>query len=607
MKVGAQYIGQGKAEFVVWAPFSKEVVLKLVFPEERMVKMEKDGKGYWRALLKDVKPGMQYIYKLDKSLERPDPASFYQPLGVHESSAVVDHSAFKWGDEKWKGIPLDRMIMYEIHVGTFTPEGNFDAVIGMLDDLKDLGVNAIELMPVAQFPGERNWGYDGVHPYAVQNTYGGPEGLKKLVDAAHRKGMAVILDVVYNHLGPEGNYLKEFGPYFTHKYETPWGEAVNYDDSCSDDVRNFFIENALYWFEKYHIDALRIDAIHGIYDFSATPFLMDLAERVEEYSKKEGRKHYLIVESDLNDARVIRPAKTGGYGLDAQWNDDYHHCVHTLLTGESNGYYVDFGKIEHLVKSLKEGFVYSGLYSKYRGRRHGNSSADRPASQFIVFSQNHDQVGNRMLGDRLSQTLSFEELKLAAGLILLSPYIPLIFMGEEYGEVAPFLYFTSHSDKDLIEAVRDGRKKEFSAFAWDRELPDPQDEKTFLVSKIDWEKRDDDRHKMLLELYRALIELRKTTPALSHLSREDMEVYGLEKERLLLVKRRFKKSQALCIFNLNKRKIFIDSSNQKGRWKKVFDSSLEKWGGKGSVLPEILKSVNELDLNPTSFAVYRSG
>lgn len=590
----------------MWAPRPEKVTLKIVSPEERLVPMECDGKGCWRAVVKDIRPGTLYHYKLDESVERPDPASFYQPEGVHRPSAVVDHNAFKWNDKKWKGVPLDRMIMYEIHVGTFTPEGTFDAVIGRLNDLKDLGINAIELMPVAQFPGERNWGYDGVHPYAVQNTYGGPEGLKKLVDAAHRHGIAVILDVVYNHLGPEGNYLKEFGPYFTHKYETPWGWAVNYDDSYSDDVRNFFIENALYWFEKYHIDALRIDAIHGIYDFSATPFLKELALRVKKYSKEAGREHYLIVESDLNDARVIRPADEGGYGISAQWNDDYHHCVHTLLTGESNGYYVDFGKIEHLVKSLNEGFVYSWIYSKYRNRKHGNFSADRPASQFIVFSQNHDQVGNRMLGDRLSQTVSFEELKLAAGLVLLSPYIPLIFMGEEYGEVAPFLYFTSHSDAELIRAVREGRKEEFEAFGWEKELPDPQDEQSFLASKLNWDKREDEKHRMLLEFYRALIELRKKTPALSHPDRKNMEVFGLEKERLILIKRQHKKSQVLCIFNLGKRKIFIDSSNQKGRQKKIFDSSLEKWGGRGSVLPEILKKENELHLNPLSFAVYGS-
>src|SRR4030066_1209493 len=320
------------------------------------------------------------------------------------------------------------MIMYEIHVGTFTPEGTFDAVILRLDELSVLGINTIELMPVAQFPGERNWGYDGTYPFAVQNSYGGPEGLKILINECHKKGMAVILDVVYNHFGPEGNYLWDYGPYFTDRYKTPWGQAINYDDLYSNEVRNFFIENALHWFKNYHFDALRLDAIHGIFDFSAKAFLQELAEKVEEFSSSEGKKYYLIAESDLNDSRVIRPGNMGGYGIDAQWCDDFHHAVHTLLVHENKGYYVDFGETEHLVKSFREGFVYSGQYSEYRKRNHGNSSRDCPAEQFIVFTQNHDQVGNRMFGERLSNLVSFESLKLAAGAVLLSPYIPLLFM-----------------------------------------------------------------------------------------------------------------------------------------------------------------------------------
>ncbi len=377
------------------------------------------------------------------------------------------------------------MIMYELHAGTFIPEGTFDAVIPGLDHLKDLGINATDIMPVAQFPGERNWGYDGVYPFAVQNSYGGPDGLKRIVNECHTKGIAVILDVIYNHLGPEGNYLRDYGPYFTDRYKTPWGQAINFDGPYSNEVRNFFIENALSWLKNYHIEGLRIDAIHGIYDMSAQPFLPELAERVEEFSQQEGRKFYLIAESDLNNSYALRPRDSGGSGLDALWCDDFHHALHTLLTGETDGYYVDFGKIGHLVKSFREGFVYSGQYSAFRKRNHGNSSADIPPDRFVVFSQNHDQTGNRLKGERLSSLVSFESLKLAAGVVLLSPYIPLIFMGEEYGETAPFLFFISHSDPELIKAVRQGRKDEFKTFNWKDEPPDPQDIETFMRSKLD--------------------------------------------------------------------------------------------------------------------------
>jgi maltooligosyltrehalose trehalohydrolase len=604
MKIGSNYLGEGRCEFVVWAPFLNKVDLKIVSTEKRIFSLRKDKKGYWETVVEGVFPGTLYFYSLDGERERPDPASLFQPQGVHGSSQVIDHGSFKWEDGNWAGIPLSEMIIYELHVGAFTPEGTFDAVIGRLHDLAALGINAIEIMPVAQFPGERNWGYDGVYHFAVQNSYGGPEGLKRLVNECHKKGVAVILDVVYNHLGPEGNYLWDYGPYFTDKYKTPWGTAINFDDAYSNEVRNFFIENALHWFKNYHIDALRLDAIHGISDLSAKPFLQGLAEKVEEFSLKEGRKFYLIAESDLNDSRVIKPRELGGYGIDAQWCDDFHHCLHTLVTGESQGYYVDFGKLEYLVKSLKEGFVYSGQYSEYRKRNHGNSSKDRPAEQFIVFSQNHDQVGNRMFGERLASLISFESLKLVAGTVLLSPYIPLLFMGEEYGEDSPFLYFVNHSDRGLIEAVREGRREEFKSFFWKEEPPDPQAVETFLKSKINWEKREKDNHKVLLRFYKNLIKLRREIPALSNLSKENLDVCGIEDKRVLLIKRWKDESEVFCIFNYNNNDAKIIIPLIKGIWKKILDSSDKIWKGLGTYLPKRITQDEEITVRSQNLALY---
>ncbi|MBD3290350.1 malto-oligosyltrehalose trehalohydrolase, partial [candidate division KSB1 bacterium] len=466
MRIGAHYNDNKTCEFTVWAPLPEKVELKLKKTTERTIRMSRDRRGYWHATVKDISVHTNYTYLLNGETERPDPASFWQPHGVHQASQVVNHKKFRWTDKEWSGISLKEMIIYELHVGTFTEKGTFKEIIPRLKRLLELGVNTIEIMPVAQFPGERNWGYDGVYPFAVQNSYGDPDSLKKLVNECHKLGLAVVLDVVYNHLGPEGNYLRDFGPYFTDKYKTPWGEAVNFDDEFSDEVRNYFIENALYWFDNYHIDALRLDAIHAIFDMSAKKFLQELAERVQQFSHDNLRKHYLIAESDLNNSTVISPREMGGYGLDAQWADDFHHSVHTLLTGEEAGYYQDFGETGHLIKALENAVVYTGQYSEYRKRSHGNSYRDQHASQFVVAIQNHDQVGNRMMGERLSHLISFEGLKLAAGVLLLSPYIPLIFMGEEYGESSPFLYFVSHGDPNLIKAVREGRKSEFKSFRW---------------------------------------------------------------------------------------------------------------------------------------------
>jgi maltooligosyltrehalose trehalohydrolase len=606
MKQGPKYRGKGLCDFTVWAPFALSVSLKFVAPEQRLVPLKKGERGYWHTRADGCLPATQYLYLLDGERERPDPASQYQPEGVHGASEVVDHTAFRWTDGGWKGLPLPSMIMYELHTGTFTPEGTFEAIIPRLGDLRDLGINTIELMPVSQFPGDRNWGYDGVYPYAVQNSYGGPEGLKRLVNACHQMELAVSLDVVYNHLGPEGNYLWDFGPYFTDRYKTPWGEAINFDGPYSDEVRDYFIANALHWITEYHIDALRIDAIHGIFDFSARHFLQELGEAVRLHAQSVRRDVYVIPESDLNDVRVIRPVEVGGHGLDAQWNDDFHHALHTLLTGERNGYYEDFGRTEHFEKALREGFIYSGEYSLFRKRRHGSSSKDRPGLQFVVFSQNHDQVGNRMRGERLSSLVSFEALKLAAGAVLLAPNIPLLFMGEEYGEKAPFLYFVSHGDKALIEAVRKGRNDEFKHFAWNGELPDPQDERTFLTSKINWEKRLQGEHAVLLNFYRTLVKLRREIPALSELDRNRLIVSVIDDSRVITMQQwnGLGTSRICGIFNFETNDVNIAMSAPEGRWRRVVDSADREWNGPGTMIPLVVHNGDGVTLRGQSVALF---
>jgi maltooligosyltrehalose trehalohydrolase len=589
----------------VYAPRARKIEVRIVSPPERTEALVRDALGYHHGVVEDVFPGNLYLYRLDGAMERPDPASRFLPMGVHGPSQVVDSGAYPWGNPDWAGFPLEAYILYELHVGAFTPEGTFDAVIPRLDSLKDLGVTAIELMPVAQFPGNRNWGYDGVYPFAAQNSYGGPEGLQKLVDACHRRGMAVILDVVYNHLGPEGNYLGDFGPYFTDRYRTPWGAALNFDGPDSDEVRRFFLENALFWLSDFRMDALRIDAIHGIMDFSAYPFLAELADTVRGLAARENRKIHLIPESDLNDVRAISPREKGGVGLDAQWNDDFHHALHALLTGERKGYYRDFGSLEDLAKAHAEGFVYSGQYSGFRRRRHGSSSRDIPAWRLVVFSQNHDQVGNRAGGERLSRLVSFEALKLAAGIVLLSPFLPLLFMGEEYGETAPFLYFVSHSDEPLVEAVRKGRREEFAAHRWEGEPPDPQEENTFLRSRLDPGLSGEGHHRVLREYYRELIRLRKGHPALSCLNKEAMEVSVYGKEKVLLVRRWKGLSQAAAACHFGDSVVSVQLPLPTGEWEKLLDSSEKRWGGSGSAIPEKLDPRKEtsLSLNPGAFVL----
>jgi maltooligosyltrehalose trehalohydrolase len=593
--VGACYLGDGRCRFRVWAPAAQAIAVHLVSPQDRLIPLAPRPRGYYEGIIDGVEPGARYFYRLDGARERPDPASRSQPEDVHGPSEVVD-PRFEWEDGGWWGLPLRQYILYELHVGTFTAEGTFEAIVPHLPELRALGVTAIELMPVAQFPGARNWGYDGVYPYAVQHSYGGPQGLKRLVNACHRQGLAVVLDVVYNHLGPEGNYLPEYGPYFTERYKTPWGPALNFDGPHSDEVRRFFIDNALFWATEFHIDALRLDAVHAILDHSAFAFLEELGLTLHAHAERLNRRLYAIAESALNDTRIIRPRELGGFGLDAQWNDDFHHALRVLLTGEAEGYYQDFGELRQLAKAFRDGFIYDGEYSEYRRRRHGNSSTAIPACQFVVFAQNHDQVGNRMLGERLGQLISFEGLKLAAATVLLSPFIPLLFMGEEYGETAPFPYFISHLDAQLVEAVRRGRREEFAAFSWRGEPPDPQAEATFQSAKLDHQQRQAGKSHTLWQFYRELIRLRQALPALAQLSKRHLEVYTAEQDQTLCVRRWAAEQEAWLVFHFGRVAATVRLPLPLGRWFKRLDSAEERWQGPGSQIAAEIEADGEVVL-----------
>lgn len=598
--LGAYYREDRSCEFGVWAPLCGELSV-VIDPggDENIVTLARDERGYFQGVVPNVPPGTKYLFQSDQT-RRPDPASFLQPEDVLGPSALFDHHAFFWKDSQWQGIDLSEMIIYELHIGTFTGEGTFASAIQRLDDLCALGVTAVEIMPVAQFPGDRNWGYDGVYPFAVQYSYGGPEGLKKFVDAAHQRGLAVILDVVYNHLGPEGNFLAHYMPCFTDRYKTPWGQAINYDGPYSYGVRDFFIGNALYWFEHFHIDALRLDAVDQIFDMSAKHFLAELSQKVEEFAHLHKRKIYLIAESDLNDRRVIDVRERGGYGINAQWSDDFHHIVHVLLTRESNGYYQDFSPIEQLAKVLKDSFIIDGVYSRFRKRYHGNSAADLPAERFVVCVQNHDQIGNRLNGDRLSSLVSFESLKLAGGTLLLSPYLPMLFMGEEYGEKAPFLYFMSFHDEKMIQAVRNGRKREFREFHWKQEPADPYSVETFRRCKLNWMSRTQGEHKVLLEFYKRLISLRKASAALYWLDKDDIEIDL--REGVIVMHRLGPQQYFKIVLNFQDHTVFLPWVGAKST--KVINSSEKQWCGPTPAAQEIINFGEVLVVAPKSIIVY---
>lgn len=606
--LGARLQGDGRCRFRVWAPKVQQIELHLPGREPPFLPMEPRERGYYELVVDGVRPGTRYAYRLDGTDLRPDPASHFQPEGVHKPSCVVD-PRFAWTDQDWPGLPFSDYIIYELHVGTFTAEGTFDAVIPHLDELKDLGITAVEIMPVAQFPGDRNWGYDGACHFAVQNSYGGPDGLRRLVDACHTRGMAVILDVVYNHFGPEGNYTAQFGRYFNSRHRTPWGDSINFEGQGSDEVRRFFIENALYWITEHHIDALRLDAVHAIIDQSARPFLRELSSAIRLQGELVNRRVYSIAESNTNDPRLTLPAEAGGLGMDAQWSDDFHHCLHVQLTGETDGYYADFARFEQFAKAWREGFVFSGDYSAYRGRRHGADSRSLAPPRHVVCAQNHDQTGNRMLGERLSQIIGFEKLKLAAGLVLLSPYTPMLFMGEEYGETAPFLYFVSHGDPDLVQAVRRGRRDEFVSFDWKEEPPDPQSVESFRRSRLNHALRLEGSHRLLWEFHQALIRMRRTLPPLAVLSRDHISIFSESSQKLLAVRRHTTEQTAVCLFNLSDTEQTASVPVPAGVWTKELDSAEDRWNGPGSPLPERIESSGRatLRIGPHALAVYSRG
>jgi maltooligosyltrehalose trehalohydrolase len=506
-----------------------------------------------------VEEGLRYAYRLGDGRDYPDPASRWQPEGVHRPSALFFPESYRWSDEGWRGVAREELVVYELHVGAFTPEGTFAAIIPRLPELQQLGVTAIELMPVAQFAGDRGWGYDGVYPYAVQESYGGPRALQQLVDAAHRAGLAVILDVVYNHLGPEGNYLEKFGPYFTDRYRTPWGKAVNYDGPDCDPVRQLVIDNACCWVRDFHLDGLRLDAVHAIYDLSPRHILADIQAAVQREAARGRRTVLVIAESNQNDVRLVRPAGRGGYGLDGVWNDDFHHSVHALLTGQRDGYYLDFGRPEQLAKALGEVFVYDGCYSPFRRRRHGTRVGKMDRSRFIVCVQNHDQVGNRARGDRFCTLVSPAAERLSCGLLLLSPCLPLLFMGEEYAERRPFPFFCSFGDAKIIEAVRRGRREEFAsmAFRWKMEVPDPQDPETFAAAKLDWAWPDGSPQAQRRRLCADLLSARRGWPAMGDRRRTTARLWGgsgsadWQGQPLLLLLRRGGEDGLLAVANLS--------------------------------------------------------
>jgi maltooligosyltrehalose trehalohydrolase len=565
---GAVPLADGSTRFSVWAPKSRQVEVALTrdgIAESHPLMAGPDG--VHRGTVRRVPTGSDYTYRLDGGPDRPDPVSRWLPKGVHGPTRVVDPAAFHWSDAGWRGLETADLVIYELHVGTFTPAGTFDGAIERLPSLRELGVTALELMPVAEFPGGRNWGYDGVSLYAVQSTYGGPNGLKRLVDAAHRAGLAVLLDVVYNHLGPEGNYVGEYGPYFSDRYRTAWGPGFDLDGPDSDEVRRYLVDNAVYWVTEYHIDGLRLDAADRIVDLRPTHVAEEIGEAVHAQGQALGRRTLVIAEIDPDDPRWVRGKDVGGYGLDAHWSNDLHHAVHVALTGERAGYYADFTEPGALAKALGE-----------------RPAVDLPADRFVVYIQNHDQIGNRARGERLAALVSPEALRLAAAILLLAPYVPLLFMGEEHGETNPFLYFVSHGDPALVEAVREGRRREFEAFGWGGEVPDPQAEDSFEASRPRWDQAESPAGTRLRALYRDLLRLRRSEPALRPGA---AKVRTRNDEAAGWVAVRYEREDEVleAIFNLSSEARVV-ALDERRRWSLVLSSDAPGYGGSGEAAVE---------------------
>jgi maltooligosyltrehalose trehalohydrolase len=523
------------SRFAVWAPRTTRVDVQTGGRQQALARRD----GGWHALDDtQAQAGDDYSFVLDGGPPLPDPRSAWQPHGVHGASRVVDHGSFSWSDGGWRGRALHDVVVYEMHCGTFSRAGTFDGAIEHIRHLVDLGVGAVELMPVAAFPGVHGWGYDGVALYAVHQAYGGPEALKRFVDACHRAGLAVIMDVVYNHLGPDGNVLGEYGPYFTDRYRTPWGDAINYDGAGSDEVRRFVVDNALMWLRDYHLDGLRLDAVHAILDTSAVHIVEEIATAAHGLAETTGRQLWVIAESDLNDPRLVSEPGVGGYGADAQWSDDFHHALHATLATETAGYYADFGAVADVAAALRQVFVNPGQYRPFRDRRHGREVGDLPSTRFLGYMQNHDQVGNRARGERSEDLMSTGRLLVAASLVLLGPFVPMLFMGEEWAASTPFLYFTDHEDADLGRAVSEGRRHEFASFGWNPgDVPDPQDATSYERSRLDWTEAGDEAHATVLRWHHDLIALRAANPALRDGDRAAMTVEHDDGSRTLVMRR----------------------------------------------------------------------
>lgn len=598
----------------VWAPYANDVAIHLVDGGEPLP-LQRQERGYWYLETTAIVEGTKYWLVVDGKPQLPDPASISQPDGVHGPSQALtldfEWNTPVWDDSQWSNVPLTDYIIYELHTGTFSAGGDFEGIAERLDYFVELGITAIEIMPVASFPGTRNWGYDGVFPFAVQFSYGGPARLQQLISLCHSKGLAVILDVVYNHLGPEGNYLGEFGPYFTDKYKTPWGDAVNFDDKGCYGVREYFIENALMWFRDFHVDALRLDAVHAIKDFSALHILQEIRMKVDLLMKETGRIHYLIAESDLNDPRYISPVSNNGLGMDAQWVDEFHHALRVAAGEPKSGYYSDFDGILHLAKSYTDAYVYTDMYSEERMKVFGRSAEGHPGEQFIVFSQNHDQVGNRMLGERISTLVNFEMQKLLAAAVLSAPFLPMLFMGEEWGEKNPFLYFIDHTDPELVDLVRQGRKDEFAAMYTEGQAPDPKSEETFLKSKLNWPLLSHTEHRTLFQFYKFMISLRKRIAVLSSGDRSAVGVRVFADKQSLVLERGMSNHNevVVCLMNFSDQVQELSIPDQIITCTKVADSADAQWLGKSAapdyINPESLPgSGHNIPIQPHSFLAY---
>jgi maltooligosyltrehalose trehalohydrolase len=605
MEVGANY-QNNKCDFVVWAPDSTKVEVVLNATNEKYP-MNKFGIGYWKLVIDGIRPESEYMFELNGRTLLPDPASHFQPKGVFGPSKLINHGSFKWTDNDWHGLSLKDMIFYELHVGTFTPEGTFKAILSRVKELSEVGLNAIELMPIAQFSGKRNWGYDVAFPFAVQNTYGSPGDLKNLANECHNYGISLFVDVVYNHAGPEGNFLNEFGPYFMKNRITAWGPTVNLDGPNSKPIRDYFMQNTFHWLQKYHLDGLRLDAVLFMIDKSPVHFLQDLTTKVKISSRKLKRKIWLIAESGYNEPIVLTPRNRGGYGFDAQWLDDFQHALHAVLTGEKEGYYRNYGKMLHLKDTLIESYVHVGgglPYSNFHRRDPGESFLWINSNKLVVFSQNHDQVGNRVLSERLATLSGYEAAKTAAGLVLFSPYVPLLFMGEEYGETKCFNFFVDYADAKLNASARKGRALEFASFHWKGESRDPSALETFEDSRINWQSRYTGIGAEITNYYKALIHLRKNMKQSCYSNRGQMEVLCDEEDKILFIKRCKDSYANVVVANLGDKEQNFEFPFNGEKYGKVLDSADINFGGSGAILPNEVKRGEKNSIHGFNFAVF---